>query len=184
MMGPIAAVESVVFKSFQIRGRATRAEYWWWALVQTTLLFACIWLDITRYFSDLDAAPPPLNPLKYTTLVFMLMTVPANLTVMVRRLHDTGRSGFWYFITLVPIIGGLWFLVLMLLPSQRDDNNYGPPWNDPSNWTGKSSGKENPLQAYAILARMHREPDKATLAARKEEISSYYRNNVLRSSNG
>lgn len=180
MMGPLAAVESVVFKYFQVNGRATRAEYWWWALIQFTLLMVLLFSDI-RAFTNAQALglPPSLNPLHYTSLIFILATIIPNFTVTIRRLHDSGRSGFWYLILFAPFVGGIWFFILMLLPSERDDNIYGPPWHDHSRWQGKSEGKANPMQAYAVLDRLHDEPDAAMIAARKAEISEYYRNRVL-----
>jgi uncharacterized membrane protein YhaH (DUF805 family) len=51
--------------------------------------------------------------------------VPA-LAVGVRRLHDVGKSGWYYFIVLIPIAGPIWFLVLMCTDSQPGDNQYGP----------------------------------------------------------
>jgi uncharacterized membrane protein YhaH (DUF805 family) len=44
----------------------------------------------------------------------------------VRRLHDGGRSGWWYFISLVPFIGGIWLLVLLILEGEAGPNEYGP----------------------------------------------------------
>ena len=41
------------------------------------------------------------------------------------RTRDTNRSGWWYWIVLVPCIGGLWYLILMLLPSTPGQNQYG-----------------------------------------------------------
>jgi len=43
----------------------------------------------------------------------------------VRRLHDVDKSGWWYFINLIPVIGGIWFLVLMLSGGNPDPNAYG-----------------------------------------------------------
>lgn len=49
-----------------------------------------------------------------------------NLSVLIRRLHDTNRSGWWFFICLVPCIGGIWLFVLTLLDSD-EENKYGLP---------------------------------------------------------
>lgn len=57
--------------------------------------------------------------------LLMLATVVPSLAVTVRRLHDTGRSGWWWFIGLVPFVGGIVLLVLTLLDS-TPDNQYGP----------------------------------------------------------
>jgi uncharacterized membrane protein YhaH (DUF805 family) len=44
----------------------------------------------------------------------------------VRRLHDTDRSGWWILIALIPIIGGIWLLVLMILEGTAGENKFGP----------------------------------------------------------
>jgi hypothetical protein len=44
----------------------------------------------------------------------------------VRRLHDSGRSGGWFFIAFVPFIGGLWLLILTLLGGTPGENRFGP----------------------------------------------------------
>jgi len=48
------------------------------------------------------------------------------LGVTIRRLHDIGKSGWWILIGLIPLIGGIWLLILMLGDSQPGDNQYGP----------------------------------------------------------
>lgn len=58
--------------------------------------------------------------------VAFLATIVPSIAITVRRLHDTGRSGLWYFLSFVPFIGPIWLLVLMLLGSQFYDNKYGP----------------------------------------------------------
>jgi uncharacterized membrane protein YhaH (DUF805 family) len=58
-------------------------------------------------------------------LAFVAFILP-TLSALVRRLHDTGRSGWWYWISLVPLIGGIWLLVLLILDGDAGDNQYGP----------------------------------------------------------
>ena len=48
-----------------------------------------------------------------------------GLSLVVRRLHDQDKSGFWIFIALVPFIGGIWLLVLTLLEGTRGQNRFG-----------------------------------------------------------
>ena len=48
-----------------------------------------------------------------------------SLAVEVRRLHDIGKSGWWWFITFVPVIGGIWLIVLLATGSQSGNNRYG-----------------------------------------------------------
>ena len=49
-----------------------------------------------------------------------------NLAVIVRRLHDQDKSGWWFFIGFVPIIGGIWLLILYLTDGTPGPNQYGP----------------------------------------------------------
>ena len=49
-----------------------------------------------------------------------------GLAVAWRRLHDMGKGGQWYWISLIPIIGGIWLLVLLCTPSEPQDNRFGP----------------------------------------------------------
>ena len=48
------------------------------------------------------------------------------LALTVRRLHDTGRSGWWIFVQMIPAVGGIVFLVFVCLDSQIGSNEYGP----------------------------------------------------------
>lgn len=49
-----------------------------------------------------------------------------GITVSIRRLHDIGKSGWWFLISLVPLVGGIVLLVFMCLDSQPGENIYGP----------------------------------------------------------
>ena len=60
----------------------------------------------------------------------LLALVIPMIAVSVRRLHDTGRSGWWYLINLVPYIGSIVLLIFLLLPSAPDENEYGLPCSD------------------------------------------------------
>lgn len=62
-------------------------------------------------------------PLLYA--IYALAVFLPGLAVGVRRLHDTGKSGWWMFIALVPLVGGIWLLVLMATEGQPQPNEYG-----------------------------------------------------------
>ena len=49
-----------------------------------------------------------------------------GLSVAVRRLHDVGKSGWFYLIYFIPIIGIIWLIVLWCTEGQKQDNNWGP----------------------------------------------------------
>ncbi|WP_370587863.1 DUF805 domain-containing protein [Psychrobacter sp. JCM 18901] len=50
-----------------------------------------------------------------------------SIAVGIRRLHDTGRSGWWFLISLIPLIGGIVFLVFCANDTKPETNQWGPP---------------------------------------------------------
>lgn len=112
----VAAISSVYRKYATFSGRASRSEYWWFACFGILVYLALVALGS---ITDLD------GPASLLLGTFVLLSLLPNIAVTVRRLHDTGRSGAWFFIGLVPLIGGIWLLVLMCLDSTAD-NEYGP----------------------------------------------------------
>lgn len=95
-------------------GRARRKEYWMFFLFNAIISLVLTLLDKLLHIGTL-----------LTTLYSLAVLLP-SLSVAVRRLHDTGRSGWWLFIALIPIIGAIILLVFMCLDSQPGDNKYGP----------------------------------------------------------
>lgn len=59
-------------------------------------------------------------------IVYSLAVLVPSIAVSARRLHDIGKSGWWQLIVLVPIIGGIYLLVLVCTDSNAGDNKYGP----------------------------------------------------------
>jgi len=114
-----AAVRSVLGQYAGFGGRARRSEYWFWTLA---VLIAYV---VTAIVS---AIVRPLG----LVLLFALIVVAfvPGLAVSVRRLHDTGRSGAWIFIALVPFVGGIILLVFYCMDSQPQANQYGPSPKD------------------------------------------------------
>jgi uncharacterized membrane protein YhaH (DUF805 family) len=60
------------------------------------------------------------------TYLYLFLAFIPWLAVVVRRLHDTGRSGWWLSISMIPLVGPVWFLVLVVKDSNPGDNKYGP----------------------------------------------------------
>ncbi|MBT4904712.1 MAG: DUF805 domain-containing protein, partial [Flavobacteriaceae bacterium] len=56
---------------------------------------------------------------------FVLFSLIPTMAVLVRRLHDIGKSGWWMLISAVPLIGGIWLLILLVTDSQLEENIYG-----------------------------------------------------------
>ncbi|MFO3795686.1 MAG: DUF805 domain-containing protein [Anaerolineales bacterium] len=101
-------------------GRARRKEYWMFVLFNIIFSIVAVVLD-----NLLGTASKDLGYGVIYSLYSLAVLLP-GLAVTVRRLHDVGKSGWWIFISLVPIIGGIWLLVLLATDSQPGENEYGP----------------------------------------------------------
>jgi uncharacterized membrane protein YhaH (DUF805 family) len=104
-------------------GRASRSEYWWWVLI--SVIVAAIFLIIGTvaggiYGPPTTAGAPTLGPGYgiYVTLsiIWGLAVLVPGLALTWRRLHDTNRSGAYYFLGLIPLVGGIIVLIFVLLP--------------------------------------------------------------------
>jgi uncharacterized membrane protein YhaH (DUF805 family) len=108
------------FKGYVVwNARSTRSEYWWWTLFAIIVAIVASIVD-SLFFSTDAIGTGPIGAL--TSLALFL----PGLSVLVRRLHDTDRTGWWFWIILIPIIGLIVLLIFMLLPSRM-----GPTrWNN------------------------------------------------------
>ena len=106
-------------------GRARRKEYWMFLLFHTMVVVALLIVNAIIISSVSESTLAQVAVVLPIT-VYMLGVLCPALGVTIRRLHDTGKSGWWIFISLVPIIGGLWFLYLMVIDGTPGDNQYGP----------------------------------------------------------
>ncbi|WP_027950291.1 DUF805 domain-containing protein [Haliea salexigens] len=101
-------------------GRARRKEYWYFVLFNLLASIALGVIDgITGTYSD-DAGIGLLGGI-YALAVFI-----PTIAVAMRRLHDTGRSGWWLLLALIPVLGSLVLLVFFVFDSEPGDNQYGP----------------------------------------------------------
>lgn len=105
-------------------GRAQRAEYWSFTLVVYLILIP---VGVVGFLIDsaLGNTEAPFVTFALIGLVVLAIVIP-GIALAARRLHDVGLSGWLYLISLVPYVGGLFMLVISLLPSQRFTNKYGP----------------------------------------------------------
>lgn len=109
-----------VLKNFaNFKGRARRKEYWMFGLFYYLIFLLMVFLDnmLGITLDGIDSGPLSIGYL-------LLMIVP-SLSVLVRRLHDVGKSGWWMLILFVPIIGGIWLFILLVTDSKLEENEYG-----------------------------------------------------------
>ena len=110
-----------VLKKYAVfSGRARRKEYWFF------LLFNIIFLIVATILDNLFKTTFENMSYGWFYLLYALAVLIPSIALEVRRLHDVGKSGWWYFIALIPLVGAIWLLVLMLTDSQPGDNKYGP----------------------------------------------------------
>jgi len=110
----------VLKKYAQFSGRSRRTELWMYLLFSVLI---CLVLDILYIMLRENALGTVIIGLLF---IYGLATLIPSLAVQVRRLHDTGRSGWWWFICLVPFVGGLILLIFCVLDSEPGTNQYGP----------------------------------------------------------
>lgn len=106
------AVRSVLSKYADFTGRARRSEFWFWELA---VIIASIVTNIVDAIIDI-----PL-----TGAIVGLAVIIPGLAVGARRLHDTGRSGWWQLLGLIPVIGWI-ILIVWWASDSHPDNEYGP----------------------------------------------------------
>ena len=105
-------------------GRARRREYWMYVLVQSIIMIGLMILDSVLGL-DFELQGISLG-YGYLYLIGIIVHFIPSLAVLVRRLHDVCKSGWFYFIFLIPIIGIIWLLVLYCTEGQKEDNKWGP----------------------------------------------------------
>ncbi len=100
-------------KYAEFSGRSRRTEYWMFVLVYVIILVVLALIEGALGMPGVVSG-----------LFQLAMLVPA-LAVGARRLHDTGRSGWWQLISLIPLIGAVVLIVFFVQDSQPGDNGYG-----------------------------------------------------------
>jgi uncharacterized membrane protein YhaH (DUF805 family) len=100
-------------------GRASRSQFWLYVLFYIVIIVIAVVID-GLVFNSFNGGIGVL------TLLASLIHLIPSLAVSIRRLHDTDRSGWWIFISLVPLIGGIWLIVLYCLDGTQGNNRFGP----------------------------------------------------------
>ena len=112
----------VVFDNYSnFSGRASRSEYWYFMLCNFLVIVLTIALGVicTAAFGEIGVV--------FTIIYFiyaLAMLIP-NIAVLVRRLHDVNKSGWFYFVALIPVIGSFWLLFLLFTAGDEGENDYG-----------------------------------------------------------
>lgn len=153
------AVKSVFSQYATFTGRARRAEYWWFYLFSVLVSIPFQIFFFAMYVASFAAALDDTGPngeiapedvewgafavgLVPLVLVGLALFLP-TLAVTVRRLHDTGRSGWWYLVGFVPF-GSIVLLVFTVLEGDPHANQYGPDPKAGERYMGPGYGYAQP----------------------------------------
>ena len=138
-----------LLRYFEFSGRSTRTQYWVFHLVLLVLVVAAVFADLSSSTSSGGEAR-----LGFFSVFVVIVHIIPGTTLIVRRLHDSGRSGWWYWISLVPLIGSIWLLVLMCLGPSDDADRYGddPRWGSPE--PQRQAKQPKLTRAQAFVAEM------------------------------
>lgn len=100
-------------------GRARRKEYWMFLLIHLVIVFALAFVETMVGLGGEDG---------YGLIsgLYVLAVILPSVAVGFRRLHDTGKSGWWCLISFIPLIGALILLFFLASDGDAGDNQYGP----------------------------------------------------------
>lgn len=108
--------------AFFLNGRARRKEYWTFALINFIIYLLFYILSSSMMYKSSDVA---FLATSISYFLYTVATILPGIAVAVRRLHDTGRSGWWYLLIFIPLIGSIWLIVLLCLDSEPGENQWG-----------------------------------------------------------
>jgi len=125
----VLAVKLYLANILQFKGRATRSEYWWACLFRYT---------ITLFLGVLALISYEIIGSEDVGTVFILLAIIhwvvdkylLSIPIIVRRLHDSGNSGFHCFWPALPFIGVIILLMMMVAKSSPEHNKYCEFWSD------------------------------------------------------
>jgi uncharacterized membrane protein YhaH (DUF805 family) len=129
-MSLIDSVRTCLRKYGAFTGRARAAEFWLFYLalaIVNVVIFVALLLPALITMDPVTQEPGVLGSIGSALLgIVLLGTFVPLLAAAVRRLHDTGKSGWFYLLCLVPFVGGIAVIVLLALPGESGPNRFGP----------------------------------------------------------
>lgn len=103
-------------------GRARRKEFWMYSLFNFAI-YAVLMLIAAAFY--INGYPSVLMAVGGLASLYSLATLVPSLAVTFRRIHDTGRHGHMFFVWIIPVVGAIWFLIMLCQDSQPESNNWG-----------------------------------------------------------
>ena len=108
----------MVLKKYVVFGeRARRKEFWYFALISFIISVILSLIDTAIGMNVLGS-------------IYGLAVLLPSIAVGARRLHDTGRTGWWLLIGFIPLVGTIILIIFFAIDSQPGENKYGPSSKD------------------------------------------------------
>jgi uncharacterized membrane protein YhaH (DUF805 family) len=106
-------------RAVEFSGRSRRKEYWMFTLINSIVVL-CAVLAV-----PLISSSGWTSPMRIVLWAYLWISMLPSLSVTVRRLHDVDKSGWWYFVSFVPLIGAIYLLILMCTDGDSGWNRFG-----------------------------------------------------------
>lgn len=130
----LESIQTCIVKKYaDFNGRASRSEFWWFWLA--TIIVNYAWSFIISWITGASVMMGMDGQFHFNALS-LLGYIPAfalllpSLAVSARRLHDIGKSGWWYLLAFVCCIGGLVLIYFWAKEGDKGSNEYGPAPQD------------------------------------------------------
>ena len=119
----VESIKTCLGKFDTWKGRAARSEFWFFTLFVLLVEIVAMVIDnVTGLAFHVGGVSAGYG---WVYLLASLVLFLPNLSVLVRRLHDTNHSGWWYWIALVPLLGGILLLVWFCSKGTTGENRFG-----------------------------------------------------------
>ena len=115
-------VDTIKNQYADFEGRASRSQYWYFQLFSfiISMVLSTVGAVLAGVSDTLAMIPTGLS------FIFSLALIIPSIGLAVRRLHDTGKSGWFLFLALIPLLGAIALLVFFCTDSTPGENEYGP----------------------------------------------------------
>lgn len=119
-----AAIRSFWSRFADFKGRSRRSEYWYVQLFLVVTNLAVAGIDLALMDGDVDRFIANGGG-GIVGLIWIFATIVPALAVLIRRLHDTGKTGWWALVGFIPLVGAIVLLVFTVTDSSPGENKYG-----------------------------------------------------------
>lgn len=103
-------------RAFDFKGRTSRSEFWWGVLANSVIMVALLILLII----SLTCLSTTVNVFSKIMIalfaLFCVVELLPSISLIIRRMHDIGRSGYYIFVLFIPVIGYIWYIYLVTRP--------------------------------------------------------------------